>query len=43
MKCPECGSTKTIKVGKAWSGRTLVQRHQCKDCGRTFIEKKGEK
>lgn len=33
-QCPECGSTRLIKFGKVWSGRTKVQRWQCKDCGR---------
>jgi len=38
LKCPECDSVKLIKVGKGWSGRTKVQRYQCKDCGRIVTE-----
>jgi len=34
--CPEC-STVMMKAGKAWSGRTKVQRFKCPACGRTTI------
>lgn len=35
-KCPECKSTKCVKIGFTWHNRELVQRYRCKDCGRTF-------
>ena len=37
LRCPECKSIRLIKSGKGWSGRTRVQRYQCKDCGRMVL------
>jgi len=38
MQCPECKGMNLIKAGKSWSGRTKVQRYQCKDCGRIITK-----
>jgi len=34
-RCPDCGSSDTIKYGKNNKG---VQKYRCKDCGRQFVE-----
>jgi transposase-like protein len=38
MKCPYCGSEEIIKKGKYWRNKE-IQRYQCKNCGKKFLEK----
>lgn len=41
MKCPYCGSSRTIKAGKRRNKYVTKQGYRCKDCGRFFIERDG--
>ncbi len=40
MKCPECGSEKTVKNGHAHNKK---QKYACKDCSRQFVENSTKK
>jgi transposase-like protein len=39
MNCPDCKVTMG-KAGKAWSGKTKVQRWRCNKCGKTTTKNK---
>ena len=41
MKCPECNS-KMGPAGGAWSGRSLLQKYRCHECGRTRTPTEGQ-
>jgi len=41
MKCPHCGSSRTIKAGKLKNEYVTKQGYRCKDCRRYFIERDG--
>jgi len=36
IKCPECGSTETKKLGFLLTRKGKKQRYQCKNCVLTF-------
>lgn len=38
-RCTHCGSYETMKSGKVTQTGKKVQRHQCKKCGKTFLDK----
>jgi len=40
IRCLECNSTRIIKAGQVWSGRTKKQQHKCLDCGRSMVNQK---
>lgn len=39
IKCPRCGSGRTVRIGRSYSDR---QRRWCKDCKRSFYEDTSE-
>lgn len=41
MKCPHCGSSRTIKAGKKKNKYVTKQGYRCEDCGRFFVERNG--
>lgn len=41
MKCPHCGSSRTIKAGKRKNKYVSRQGYRCKDCERFFVERNG--
>ena len=41
MKCPHCGSSRTIRAGKKRNKYVTKQGYRCKDCRRFFIERDG--
>ena len=41
MKCPHCGSSRTIKAGKLKRKYQTRQGYRCKDCKRFFVERDG--
>ena len=41
MKCPHCGSSRTIKAGKLKNKYVTKQGYRCKDCRRYFVERDG--
>jgi len=41
MKCPHCGSSRTIKAGKKKNKYVTKQGYRCKDCERYFVERDG--
>ena len=36
LKCPECSSENTAKMGKVPTRQGSKQRYRCNSCGRTF-------
>ena len=36
IKCPRCGSTRTIKASKRYTALGAIQRYYCNECGRSF-------
>jgi len=41
MKCPHCGSSRTIKAGKKKNKYIIKQGYRCKDFRRYFVERDG--
>lgn len=40
LKCPECGSAKTVKQGTVTTRKGKKPRRKCQECGRTFYARK---
>lgn len=41
MKCPNCGSSRTIRAGKKRNKYVTKQGYRCKECKRYFVERDG--
>ena len=41
MRCPHCGSSRTIRAGKKRNKYVAKQGYRCKDCRRFFVERDG--
>jgi hypothetical protein len=41
MRCPYCGSSRTIRAGKKRNKYVTKQGYRCKDCRRFFVERDG--
>ena len=41
MRCPHCGSSRTIRAGKKRNKYVTKQGYRCMDCRRFFVERDG--